>query len=309
MNDPFSDASFHKPPRGHQAMVLGDLSIQLHMPKATRSRFDERGTELVQKIAPSALAETYDVSDFPNAPAHWARTDSTRGVVSHFTVVEPGHMAWLDLRQNESHSHHVAAVISDQGLNALSRQEVTRPVKLEQYVKVCPTHGTRFDRGRFCEACNYEWPAQNYVATTKITRGMFWNDGWRTQDGKTRERIFTEDVARGVAAARIHDERINAFGVALFLSKQPKPRPNYGQTRGGGWLGGALEATRSIEIGAGALVNQTVEADDRSLDFWKETPDVMFLIYYVGQVEFESIVGSVPERRGNDFDKTPVGNP
>lgn len=312
-------------PRGTTLMTVNGLSCTLHMPKATASRFDERGKEITSRLAPSAPVTVYAVDDFPACPREWEGSDIKNGVACYFFKAEPGHMVWLDLNGNGHNAHHVAAIIAAQGLNAISGRKTENPARLEQYLTDCPVHGTRFEANKYCRSCGYEWPAQNYLATTTTPYGRFWRDGFRGADGKTREFLFTEEVERGVAANIIGDARIDAFGVALFTSKEPKPEPVYrGATRGGPvleslgpqTLGGARRGMRSaapkgLEVGAGALVHQNVDPDDRRLDYWNDAPAGVIRIFYADADLFAEIVGSGVGGTGGSegfLGGIPVGN-
>jgi hypothetical protein len=296
------------PPRGFTTMEVNGLRCEINMPPATKSRFDGRGEELTQGLARYAKTDVYRVDDFPNCPEHWQRSDSSRGIVSCFMLAKADHMVWIDLTMNGSHTHHVAALFSAQGVNAVTGQKVEPPVRLEQYDRNTPPKGWKGGK---------DWPEQNYIATT--CSGPLWRDGFRAKDGKTREFVFTEDMARDVATAVIGaEERVEAFGVALFLSKEPRPRPVY-RSRGAlestgdaPQFLGATRSAKSLGVGAGAVVNQTVTRDPNRLDFWQDEPSALFIVYYVGAEEFQRITGSAPGRSGGDegfLGGTPVGNP
>jgi hypothetical protein len=287
MNDPFGGYQPQVPLRTHLTMQIGGFSCQLNMPVATRSQY-VGGAEVTSRLAPSAPVGVLRVDDYPGCPADWARSNHTRA--SYFFAAQPGHMVWLDLRACEQNTHHVAALISAQGINAITGAQMTPPPRLEQR------------------------PAQNYIATTSVSPGRFWRDGFCGRDGQTREFLFTEDVGRGVAAQVIGEDRVHAFGIALFKSAQPKPRPAYSGYRGGGQMMGGLEgvtrgASRGMEVGAGALVSQQVEQDSSAPGFWHGAPDAVFVLYYVSAEELAAIVGhgSTPQSEG--FIPGPVGNP
>lgn len=159
---------------------------------------------------------------------------------------------------------------------------------------------------------------QNYIATTSVSPGRFWRDGFRAADGKTREFVFTEDASRGVAAQVIGEDRVDAFGVSLFLSREPSARLPPVLCRGGGLTNGGYtkSATKSAgragrgapEVAAGALVNQNVEHDGRRLDFWQEQPSATFVIYYCNREEFARITAA-GAHRGEGWLPGPAGNP
>lgn len=311
-------------------MIHNGLSCRLHMPKATRSQYGERGAEVTQGLAPSAPINVFSVDAFLNCPDDWKRSDPGKNIASYFVPVTPGHMVWFDLNENGTNSHDVAAIISAQRVNGISGRPIMEEDGLTQYHHTCPIHHERFaNREKLCVKCGFEWPHQNYIATTSVMRRQFWRDGFRGGDGKTREFVFTEDMARGVAANIIGEERTNAFGIALHLSQNPKPpapyRPVYRGMDSADMLGGSkgvLEsfgATRSmnmappIEVGAGATVDQVVERDEKRLDFWMPEPAAFFIVYYVGQEQFRHIVGEnvvgATNRRGDGFlGNIPTGN-
>ncbi len=305
MTKPFGSIG-NQPPRGQKSMSFGDLSCVLHMPRATQSRFGARGEEETQRLAPFSPVEVFSVDDFPNCPPEWLRSNRSLGVMTYFVPAIAGHMVWFDLRANEQHSHHVAAIISAQGINALTGARMPGAVldqRLEQYQTACPIHQTPFTgRKKFCHACGFEWQDQNYLASTTVRPGQFWRDGFCRPDGLTREFVFTERTSEGVAANLIGDDRINAFGIALFTSRQPKPRPVY-RAPFAKSLGlesmnverGAL-SFGSMEVAAGAIVNQTLGRDENRLDSWSNTPAAAFLVYYVDQAQFAKITGYDGER-------------
>lgn len=328
MNDPFGGYQPQASLRPHLMMRVGDLSCQLNMPVATRSQF-VGGVEQTSRLAPSAPTEVFRVDDYPGCPAGWARSNHT--LASYFFAAKPGHMVWFDLRVCEQNPHHVAALVSAQGINAVTGVQMTPPPRLEWFDNGCPIHGRAWNAHhwtygkRVCDDCGgREWPAQNYIATTSVSPGRFWRDGFCARDGQTREFLFTEDTQRGVAAQVIGEERVNAFGIALFKSIRVKPRPTYGGYRGGDdTLGGGFESIggskgvtrgiggggyRSMEVGAGAVVNQTVEQDSSGPGFWHAFPDAVFVLYYVSAEEFADIVGRGSTPRPEGFIPGPVGN-
>ena len=325
MAKPFSGTGIQQP-RGLSDMTHGNYVCAVHMPDATKSRFGNRDEELVSSLAPFAPVNVYRIDDFPKCPADWLRSDPSRGVLTYFMPATTGKMVWFDLRGNEQHTHHVAAIISAQGINALTGARMPSAVldqRLEQYMETCPVHGTPFSGSdKRCDKCGFDWPCQNYLSTTSVNSGCFWRDGFRGKDGQTREFVFTENVEHGVAANLIGDDRIDAFGIALFRSKAAKPpRPVYRGSYAKG-LDFGLEsfgATRgmmsfdSMEVAAGALVNQTVERDQQRLDFWENSPEAAFIVYYATPDLFAAITGFERETdrvsSGEGFlGSIPVGN-
>ncbi|HJV32620.1 MAG TPA: hypothetical protein VJ694_01200, partial [Patescibacteria group bacterium] len=273
-NDPFGGATIPRTVVGVDTLTINGLHCRINLPKARVSRYDGSGQEIDQGLPEYAQRKAFKVDDCERAPADWMRSDPARKAASYFTAVKPEHGLWLDFNQNNGHAHDVAAIVSIQGVNAVTGQPVNS-LALEQYNEVCPVHQVRFGAERLCQACGYKWPAQNYLASTGAGH-QFWLDGFRAKDGAVRQFVFTEDQSRGVAAAIIGKARSQAIGVAFYLSKALKPQPVY-RSRGGGLesFGGeeGLEslgaAPRSIEVAAGARINQQVHPDKYRLDYWQ----------------------------------------
>jgi hypothetical protein len=292
---------------GQTHMQVNGLGVTLHMPRALKSSFGASSEEVAQALPPYNPRAAFLVDTYPSAPADWLR--SSPGTASYMVPVAADHGMWLDLNACASHSHHVAAVISTQGINAITG--LKSEIRLEQYGSQCPKHHTRFPGNRHCRQCGYDWPAQNYLTTTTTPNGFLWLDGFRTEDGTTRQWVLTEDVRRSVAAAVIGDDRVHAIGVAFFLSKEPKKRREpmwqYGEAETfGGALGhpkGIRSVRRSggpaLEIAAGAKIRQAVHPDDQHLSFWSETPAGIIVINYTDETTMSRVLAGIsPKREG-----------
>lgn len=310
MKSPFGSHDTPSNP-GVTVITIRNLSLQVHSPPATKSAY-HGGTEQVARLATRAPVALYPVDAYPGCPSHWMRSDDESYTAAYFMEARKGHMVWFDLNENCQDPHHVAALFSAQGVCALTGQKM-KSAKLEQY-RACPVHNYAFQDGRHCPRCGYDWPPQNYLATTATSSGTFWRDGFRAEGGVTREFVFTEDARAGVAANIIGDERVDAFGVALFRSREPKPQPRLRrgggiQTLGGGGgleglesfggatRGGGDRSFRSMEVAAGALVRQGVERDPNDLSYWETLPDAQIVVHYVGSEQFRRILASGPVRR------------
>ncbi len=316
--------------RGTTQMNVNGVSATLHMPKATTSRFDARGNEQVGNLAPQAPVTVYSVDDFEACPKNWDRSDPSINLRSFFFASKVGHMVWIDLNDSLHNPHHVAAIISAQGVNAITGRRVTWPLSMEQYKRRCPNHDKPFSGNRYCADCGFEWPGQNYLASNVTPGRSFWRDGFRGEGGVTREFLFTEQVERGVAAQIIGNERVDAFSLAFFLSKEPKPRPTRRmrggfestpgdeesvfsaapKTLGGGGMRSLRSAAPRVEVGAGAMVNQTVHDDTQPIEFWQEQPTALIRIYYCSPEELAEIIGSGPPAPsgGSFLGNIPKGN-
>ncbi len=205
----------------NSVMTINGLTAKVHMPDAPSG-------DQVHQLPPSCIANVHSVDDY-HCPANWMNGSSQAS--SYFVPVQAGKHLWLDFNGNVFHKHHVAIVLSVQGINPITGQHIQN-LRLEQYRNNCPVHNEPFKSNRLCSSCGYEWPNQNYMTTVSHPHGLFWIDGWRNPDGTVRGFLITEDVVRGVAAQMIGEERVFAIGIAFYLSKDPKPEPvSYRPTR------------------------------------------------------------------------------
>lgn len=166
------------------------------------------------------------------------------------------------------------------------------------------------------------WPEQNYLATTATRHGLLWLDGFRAKDGQVRQYVFTQDTTRGVAAQIIGDERVYALGIAFFLSKNPKPRPEperfplYSSRSAGvksiTYGGNILERLSAPEIAAGARIRQNISADASGLDFWQDKCAGQIVVNYIFEEEAMQIIQAGRAKLGSDegyMKGLKVGNP
>lgn len=200
-------------------MTVNGLSCGLNMPTALPQQFIN-GQEIAQELPPYGHVPALVVDEYPACPQNWMK--SSGDASSYFVPVIKDRGLWLDFNFNASHTHHVAVVVSVQGVNAITGQK-TDKLRLEQYKKKCPVHKKEFGHERYCEECGFKWPTQNYIGSNVTPSSFFWLDGFRTQDGEVRQYILTEEIVRGVASQLIGDERVFSIGVAFYLSKEPKP--------------------------------------------------------------------------------------
>lgn len=230
MSDPFQNKHSDPSNSGSTTLSVNGLSCTFNMPKAVARQKDARGNEVAVGLPPYAPRIGYPVDKFPASPQSWMHGSGKAS--SYFVPIVPEHGMWLDFNGNSNHTHHVAAVISVQGVNPLTGMKAD-PIRLEQYKDKCPKHNVDFQQDRFCPSCNFSWHGQNYVSSN--SGGPFWIDGFRTEEGVIRQWYFTEEECKGVAAQLIGAERVFAIGIAFYLSKQPKPKPTYR-----GYYGGAM---------------------------------------------------------------------
>jgi hypothetical protein len=175
-------------------------------------------------LPPYRPRKAYSVDDY-ECPENWMHGSAK--AASYFVPIQAEKGMWLDFNECWGHSHHIAALISIQGVNPLTGQPmIDTAMRLEQYREKCPKHDVAFGADLFCEQCGYKWVPQNYIATTNPSgKGMFWLDGFRADDGTVRQYYFTEDAAKGVAAQIIGEKRVYAIGIAFYQSKLAKPIP------------------------------------------------------------------------------------
>lgn len=178
--------------------------------------------EGVHVLPPYNRQNMYVVDEYPACPTSWMHGSDKAS--SFFLPVKPGRHLWLDFNRNFYHTHQVAIVLSVQGINPVTGQK-TDNLRLEQYREKCPVHDIKFEQDRFCNKCEYKWPAQNYITTVSTPTGLLWVDGWRAQEGEIRGFLITAETMRGVAAQIIGEDRVFAIGIAFYQSKLPKPVP------------------------------------------------------------------------------------
>lgn len=310
--DPFGGSTIPQAPVAHNRLSVNGLSVEIHMPQALVSKFGPDGEELDQGLPPYNLRPGYLVDECPNAPDGWQRSDAGRKAASFMTIIKPEHGLWLNFNQNGSHRHDVAAVVSVQGVNAITGQPVTG-LGLEQYVNRCPVHGTPFGLELYCagEGCKFKWPSQNYLASTG-SGGHFWLDGFRAPDGAVRQYVFTTDVERGVAQQIIGPNQQEAIGIVFYLSKEPKPEPvrsmrgpvSFGGLEGLGMAKGGFESLESceesVQVAAGARIKQQVHKDPKPIDYWQDEPAGMLYIYYATEDRARVVMG-LPPRNPEGF--------
>lgn len=203
-------------------MKVNGVGCILNSPLAVPVKKDKDGNDIPSCLPPYKEVMPYSVDDFPACPTNWMHGSSLAS--SYFLAVEEGKGLWLDFNPCQEHTHHIAVVISVQGVNPISGQKQDK-MRLEQYRNKCPIHNCDFQQDRFCPECKYKWPPQNYLATTGTPVGWFWLDGFRTAEGQVRQYILTAEEIKGVAAQIIGDQRVFAIGVAFYKSKLPKPLP------------------------------------------------------------------------------------
>jgi hypothetical protein len=212
--------------------VKKDLQCVFNMPEKIQSEFDNED-EMSHSLPPFSPMDVYPVDEYEACPSNWMNGSDIAS--SYFVGVEEDKGMWLDFNECFYHTHDVAVVISIQGINPITGQKMVaeKALKLEQYHKKCPIHGSKFQQDRFCPECGFKWPGQNYLSTTGTPEMMMWLDGFRSSDGKVRQYIITEDKMRGVASQMIGDQRVFAIGIAYYLSKNKKPytlkRPEKGR--------------------------------------------------------------------------------
>jgi len=202
-------------PSKQALMEVNGLKAVLNTPPALTG-------EGLNKLPPGAARPAYVVDEYKACPNNWEHGSSKAS--SYFIPVEAGKGLWFDFTANEAHKHHVAVVMSVQGINPVTNKKMTA-LNLVQHGDNCPIHDIPFEQDRFCphEECRFKWPAQNYIATTCTKR--LWFDGFRGEDNEVRQYILTEEEVRGVAAQIIKNQRVFAIGFAFYLSKEPKPVP------------------------------------------------------------------------------------
>jgi len=177
-------------------------------------------------LPPYSPRNAYLVDEYPSCPKNWMRS---KGITkSYFVPILEDKGMWLDFNQNISNNpnHHVAVLISVQGVNPITGLPC-KDSSLEQYLEKCPKHKVEFGPDRFCPKCNYKWPKQNYLCSTTTPLGLFWLDGFRNIDGMVRQYILTEEKIKGVAKNIIGKNRVFAIGISFYISKKRIETPKH----------------------------------------------------------------------------------
>jgi len=154
------------------------------MPKAVQRQYLANGEEKAVGLPPYAARSAFPVDEYPAAPDSWMHGSASES--SYFVPIVPEHGMWLDFNTNYVHTHHIAIVPSIQGINPITGLK-SDPIRLEQYKNMCPKHQAEFRQDRYCNDCNFKWPAQNYLNTVSTPHGKLWLDGFRAEDGVVRQ--------------------------------------------------------------------------------------------------------------------------
>ena len=198
-------------------MEVNGLKIGVHHPVMNPNRG--------RALAPPCPWDVFNVAEYDNGqlPEAWERGGPNEG--AFFVGTHSNRELWFDFRAVNHHSHFAAIVVSVQGMNGVTGQPLEVP-RLEQYATQCPVHRVDFASERFCKSCGFTWPHQNYItnAAGDEPQRKFWTDGWRTQDGKICQFVFSgAGEGRGVAEQVLGAQRALGIGFLVYLSKEPKP--------------------------------------------------------------------------------------
>jgi len=199
-------------------MKVKEFKSVIHTP-AKLKQIIVNGVESPQGLPPRSSREVYPVDSYPACPDSWMNGSDIAG--SYFVGVDEEVGMWLDFNPCHDLEYEVAVVISIQGVNPITGQK-TDALRLEQYKGKCPVHDVDFQSDNYCPKCEFNWPDQNYLATTGTPRGNFWLDGFRRPDGTVRQYIFTAEEMKGIASQVIGKDKVYAIGVAFYYSKEKK---------------------------------------------------------------------------------------
>jgi len=165
-------------------------------------------------LPPGSQIPVFPVDALPGCPPEWIRGGS------FVCPVDADWGIWFDWTSNDQ--RNTAVIPSVKGMNPITGRRMEGP-HMESYEEKCPTHGTPFGNGLFCEKCGYAWPPQNYLTDDS---GPLWWDGFRQPDGTVRQFFFTEDEKRDIASLVIGKEStVPAFGFVFYdpLTKRLEP--------------------------------------------------------------------------------------
>lgn len=193
-------------------MKSNGLKCEINTPKAWKHT--QRG------LPPHRRRPAFLVDEYPAAPKNWMRSEGI--TTSYIVPVKEGEAMWLDFNGSCHHTHHVAALISVQGVNPITGRPFEE--RMEQYVEKCPVHDISFGPDRHCSKCEFKWPAQNYISSNVHDQGDFWLDGFRLSGDKISQYILTAKEMMGVASHIVGNDRVFAIGVTFFVSKAERPK-------------------------------------------------------------------------------------
>src|ERR1039458_4674977 len=98
----------------NQKMCVNGLYASINTPEALKG-------EEVHALPPYNPCPVYVVDEYENCPGNWMHGSDK--VSSYFVPVKAGKGLWFDFTQSEHHPHHVAVVISVQGINPINGQK------------------------------------------------------------------------------------------------------------------------------------------------------------------------------------------
>lgn len=203
-------------------MKIKEFEGVLHTPRKL-DQIIRNGKETPQTLPPRCAMSAYPVDSYPACPESWMNGSDIAG--SYFVGVEEDKGMWLDFNPCCNLDRDVAIVISIQGVNPITGKK-TDALRLEQYKSKCPVHDVPFQQDNYCPECEFDWPDQNYLATTGTPLGNLWLDGFRRPDGTVRQYIFTAEEMKGIASQIIGKDKVYAIGIAFYYSKDKKPIAN-----------------------------------------------------------------------------------
>jgi hypothetical protein len=130
-------------------MMINGMSCVFNSPKAIKG-------EQVSGLPPYAPRKAYMVDEYPGCPDSWMHGSSIAN--SYFVPIAAESGMWLDFNQCFNHTHHIAVLVSVQGVNSITGMPlIDGPMRLEQYRNRCPKHDKEFGAELYCEECGYKW--------------------------------------------------------------------------------------------------------------------------------------------------------
>jgi len=179
--------------------------------KASLMRAERLVGEQVFALPPGKRLPVFPIAALPGCPDGWVKAAG-----SYVCPVDTNWGLWFDFTMNDE--YNTAIIPSVKGMNPITGQKIDS-IRMEQYQNKCPIHNTEFSHGRYCEQCDYKWPAQNYVAYPNT----LWWDGFRSPDGHVRQFFFSEEEKRDIAALVMGKENtVPAFGFVFYTPKNPR---------------------------------------------------------------------------------------
>jgi len=296
----------------NNVMTVNGLSAVIHTPQALE------GDDL-HSLPPGAPRPAHVVDEYPKCPENWMNGSDKAS--SYFVPVEAGKGMWFDFTMNQGHAHEVAVVISVQGINPLTGKKMTAlnleqykkqcPIHNVDFQqdRFCPEceykwpaqsyistttgqtlwlDGFRNEQGEVRQYIISEEEMQRGVAQQMIGEDRVWAIGFAfylSKEAKPKpvyreRRLYSMGAGGGTMAkcCSFNGDADTLSYAADELGLESMDVQERGATRS---VSAKRAATKKLEVGAGARIDQEIGVDPKDIDFWEEEPAGMIYVNYI----------------------------